>query len=113
MALAEEIRMAVLNSLKKLYSQDFSEKDFQINQTKPEFKGDYTVVLFSLVKLLKKSPDAIGNEIGEFLVANNKNLVAEFNLIKGFLNLSIGDAYWFEFVQQNYQGGHFGLQPEG
>ena len=63
MSVTRQIRTAVIKALQELYGQDspgqdprFSEKDFQVNQTKPEFEGDYTVVLFSLVKQLKKSP---------------------------------------------------------
>ena len=52
--------------LKEMYGMDFTENDFQVNHTKPEFSGDYTVVLFSLVKKLKLSPDEIGNKLGKF-----------------------------------------------
>ncbi|MBK6633828.1 MAG: hypothetical protein IPG38_05500 [Chitinophagaceae bacterium] len=51
-----------------IYDQSFTDKDFQVNQTKPEFEGDYTVVMFSLVKSLKLSPDIIGNTLGGHLV---------------------------------------------
>src|SRR4030095_8925093 len=103
MALVDSIRQAVLESLKKLYQHDFSEKDFQINQTKPEFQGDYTVVLFSVVKLVKKSPDAIGNELGTQLTTSYPHLFAKFNLIKGFLNLNISDQHWLDFISEHYQ----------
>ena len=62
MSIVKQLQIGVLKSLASLYEQTFSEKDFQINQTKPEFEGDYTVVLFSLVKTLRLSPDAIGNQ---------------------------------------------------
>src|SRR5215213_412310 len=102
MSVTRQIRTAVIKALQDLYGQDdpersrraeqgqteFSEKDFQVNQTKPEFEGDYTVVLFSLVKQLKKSPDAIGNELGQKLTADNPQLFTAYNLIKGFLTLA-------------------------
>jgi len=85
-----------VQALQELYQQDFSDKDFQVNQTKPEFEGDYTVVLFSLVKQLKKAPDAIGNELGQKLMANE--LFSSYNLIKGFLNLVISDKFWIDLL---------------
>src|ERR1700730_14433104 len=111
MALVEEIRQAVLESLKLLYQQFFSEKDFQINQTKPEFEGDYTVVLFSIVKTVKKNPEVLGNELGAKLIADHPDLFSKFNLIKGFLNLSVNDEYWLKFIRRQYQNQHYGLRP--
>ncbi len=85
-----------------LFDQSFTEKDFQVNQTKPEFEGDYTVVMFSLVKSLKLSPDAIGNQLGEHLTKNYPHLFTKFNIIKGFLNLTVADDYWMELLNKNY-----------
>jgi arginyl-tRNA synthetase len=62
--IVSKIRVTVLAALKQLFEQEFSADAFQVNQTKPEFEGDYTVVLFSLVKSLKKSPEQLGNELG-------------------------------------------------
>ncbi len=111
MALVEAIRKAVLVSLKELYQHDFTEKDFQINQTKAEFEGDYTVVLFSIVKLAKKSPDVIGDELGNHLLNSSPTLFSKFNVIKGFLNLNISDRYWLQFIQQHYAEISYGLKP--
>lgn len=111
MSITRQIRAAVTGALQDLYQQSFTDKDFQLNQTKPEFEGDYTVVLFSLVKQLKKSPDAIGNELGQKLMADNTALFASYNLIKGFLNLVIRDDYWTSFLQQQAANDRFGLQP--
>lgn len=102
MSIVNIIQQSVIKSLSNLYNQPFTEKDFQVNQTKPEFEGDYTVVLFSLVKSLKLSPDAIGNALGNHLADNNKDLFTGFNIIKGFLNLSIADSYWTGLLQKNY-----------
>jgi len=65
--LTDLIRSKTLGAISALYDIQLSEKELQINITKPEFEGDYTVVLFSLVKSLKKSPDDIGNTIGQYL----------------------------------------------
>lgn len=102
MSIVKSIQQAVITSLTGLYNQPFTEKDFQISQTKPEFEGDYTVVLFSLVKSLKQSPDAIGNALGEDLIKNNPDLFTSYNIIKGFLNFSIADNYWISLLQKNY-----------
>ena len=65
MSIVNEIKPLVVKALKDLYGQDFPEADITINSTKPEFEGDYTLVLFTFVKQLKKSPEQLGNEIGE------------------------------------------------
>ena len=82
MSIVQKLQMAVIHSLGILFTQDFTEKDFQINLTKPEFEGDYTVVLFSLLKKTGKSPDALGQELGNNLVKNNATLFTSFNIIK-------------------------------
>ena len=71
MAIQQQIQQAAINSLEQLYGKTFTAKDFQINKTKPEFEGDYTIVLFSLLKPLGKSPDALGNELGKHLTENH------------------------------------------
>ena len=102
MSIVNILQKTAIESLSALYEQSFTDKDFQINQTKPEFEGDYTVVMFSLVKSLKLSPDAIGNQLGEHLVKNYPQYFAAFNIIKGFLNLTVADAYWQDLLQKNH-----------
>ena len=108
MAITQDIKENVLESLANLYQQRFTERDFQVNETKPEFEGDYTVVLFSLVKQLKKSPDALGNELGVHLVNHYPHLFSGFNIIKGFLNLSIADSYWLGILKKSYADIRYG-----
>ncbi len=102
MSIVSSIQKNVTAALSGLYNQPFAEKDFQINLTKPEFEGDYTVVLFSLVKSLKQSPDAIGNQLGQELIKLNPGFFTGYNIIKGFLNLSIDDSYWTDLLQKNH-----------
>ncbi|MBK8520277.1 MAG: arginine--tRNA ligase [Chitinophagaceae bacterium] len=102
MSIVKILQKTTIESLSALYNQSFTDKDFQINQTKPEFEGDYTVVMFSLVKSLKLSPDAIGNQLGEHLTKNYPQFFSAYNIIKGFLNLSVADAYWQDLLQTNY-----------
>jgi arginyl-tRNA synthetase len=108
MAIQQQIQQAAIASLEQLYSKTFTAKDFQINKTKPEFEGDYTIVLFSLLKPLSKSPDALGNELGKQLTENHPALFTAYNIIKGFLNLTVADAYWTTVLTNNYNNADFG-----
>ena len=108
MNIADQIRMASKTALEKLYSLSIEEKGIQINETKPEFEGDYTLVLFSFIKQLKKSPEQLGKEIGDHLINNYPDLFTVYNVIKGFLNLTIRDQYWAEFLEKNYSAMNFG-----
>lgn len=108
MSIIVNIQQAVVKSLTELYSQAFTDKDFQVNQTKPEFEGDYTIVLFALVKSLKQSPDAIGNALGDHLINNNPSLFTKYNIIKGFLNLSIADSFWINLLHENNNNVNYG-----
>jgi arginyl-tRNA synthetase len=108
MIAAEQIRQASKEAIEKLYGISLTDKDLQINDTKPEFEGDYTLVLFSFIKQLKKAPDQLGNEIGDYLLKNNPALFSSFNVIKGFLNLTINDSYWIHFLQNNFSKNNYG-----
>ncbi len=99
MSVTEEIKIAAAKAIKDLYVQNFNTADITVNITKPEFEGDYTIVLFALLKSLKKSPEILGNEIGNYLLEQNPKLISSFNIIKGFLNLSVTDTYWISFLQ--------------
>ena len=102
MSIVSSLQKSTIESLSALFNQSFTDKDFQVNQTKPEFEGDYTVVMFSLVKSLKLSPDMIGNQLGEHLVKNYPQFFSAFNIIKGFLNLTVTDSYWAALLDSNY-----------
>ncbi len=106
--IVSQVKEKVAAALEQLFNQPFTEKDFQVNQTKPEFEGDYTVVLFSLVKSLKLSPDQLGNSLGNQLLKNHPDLFTGFNIIKGFLNLSIKDEFWFSLLEENFANNSFG-----
>ena len=111
MSIVSEIKPLVVKELKNLYSQDFLESELTISGTKPEFEGDYTLVLFSFVKQLKKSPEQLGKEIGEALINANPKIFTAHNVIKGFLNLTIADSYWINFLKTNYKAVDFGSEP--
>ncbi|MEO8823578.1 MAG: arginine--tRNA ligase [Ginsengibacter sp.] len=102
------IQSAAINSLANLSGQTFSENDFQVNETKPEFEGDYTIVLFALVKTLKKSPEALGKELGEQIIKDDPHFFAAFNVLKGFLNLTIANKPLTSLLKGNYSDENFG-----
>ncbi len=108
MSIVKTIQQNVTESLASLFGQPFSAADFQVNKTLEDFEGDYTVVLFSLVKKLKQSPDALGKQLGEYLITNHSQVFTQYNIIKGFLNLTIADAYWTDLLQLNYRDICFG-----
>ncbi|WP_127125678.1 arginine--tRNA ligase [Pseudoflavitalea rhizosphaerae] len=111
MGIVAAIQSAVHQQIKELYQADFPAASVLVNETKPEFEGDYTVVLFALVKPLKKSPEGLGQELGAQLVAAHPELFSAFNVIKGFLNLTIAEAYWLEFLDQQATNAQFGYHP--
>lgn len=111
MSIVPEIKVKVAAVLKELYGIEITETELTINSTKPEFEGDYTLVLFSFVKSLKKSPEQLGNEIGDALVKAHPALFTGYNVIKGFLNLTVADSYWISFLQSNYNQPRFGSKP--
>ena len=112
MGIVSAIQPAVSQALVKLFpSEIIKASDIVVSDTKPEFEGDYTVVLFSFVKSLKKSPEALGNALGEELMRTQPELFTAFNVIKGFLNLTVSDNYWKEFLHSNYSNSEYGKQP--
>ena len=110
MSIVNHIRSLLKTALRDLYGQDFREEVLTINLTKPEFEGDYTIVLFSFVKQLKRSPEQLGKEIGEKLVSEHAALFSSYNVIKGFLNLVVKDNYWINFLHQTYHDKNHGLR---
>jgi len=111
MGIVSTIQPAVSQALVKLFpSEIIKASDIVVNDTKPEFEGDYTVVLFSFVKSLKKSPEALGNALGEELMRAQPEFFTAFNVIKGFLNLTISDNYWKQFLYSNYSNAEYGKQ---
>ncbi|MCE5332920.1 MAG: arginine--tRNA ligase [Bacteroidales bacterium] len=107
MNLEATIQSVVAQSVKTLYNIDVENNQIQIQKTKKEFEGDLTVVVFPFAKAARKSPEATGQEIGEFIVQNHA-VVSAFNVIKGFLNLSIHPSYWLETLDTIHGNAGFG-----
>lgn len=110
MSLTNTIKLKTKEVIEQLYNVPIEESAITVNVTKPEFEGDYTIVLFALLKPLKKSPDALGNELGKYLVDHNPGIFESYNIIKGFLNLVVANDYWINFLSDNYTNASFGKQ---
>jgi arginyl-tRNA synthetase len=108
MSVVLKIKEVTAIAINHLYGIELEPNGVLVNATKPEFEGDYTVVLFAFIKQLKKSPDALGQELGTYIVAANPELFAGFNVIKGFLNFTISGAYWLRFLQEQFADPFFG-----
>jgi arginyl-tRNA synthetase len=111
MSIVSQIKPLVVKALKEIYDFDCNEQDITLNVTKPEFEGDYTIVLFAFIKQLKKSPEQIGKELGNYLTAQHSTIFQAYNVIKGFLNLTITNEYWINFLQTNFLATQFGIKP--
>lgn len=104
-----ELTQAVIAAIDKLYGQSVDSKMVQISATKKEFEGDLTLVVFPFLKISKKCPEDTAKEIGEALT--DSPMVAKFNVIKGFLNLSIAKNYWLNLFNGILADDAFGTKP--
>ena len=103
------ISKAAGEAVKALYGMDATEKMLQLQKTRSEFEGNLTLVVFPFVKAAKKSPEQTAQEIGEYLVAHC-SAVENFNVVKGFLNLSVGDGAWLQLLEAIDKDEHFGMK---
>jgi arginyl-tRNA synthetase len=114
MELVPGIKLAVQTVLAEKYNYRIDSQDVLVNETKPEFTGDYTVVLFSFSKILKLSPDTLGRELGEALLASKPDWFTSFNVIKGFLNIVMADSILLNFLHSHCNNSSYGIQaPNG
>ena len=108
MKIEDKLVASVISGLKALYGQEVPEKMVQMQKTKKEFEGHLTLVVFPFLKMSKKGPEQTAQEIGEYLKANDP-AVAAFNVIKGFLNLTIASATWIELLNEIQADEQYGL----
>ena len=97
-------------AVKAIYGADIEASSLQVQPTRKEFEGDYTLVVFPLLRTTRQSPDATGDAIGSWLVGNCKEISA-YNSVKGFLNLSLSNDYWKEALEQAASDPSFGQLP--
>ena len=111
MTIEEKLIAGVQEAVKALYGMEATAQQVQLQKTREEFEGHLTVVVFPFVKAARKAPDMVGNEIGQYLVEHAGDVVAKFNVVKGFLNLVISDAPWISLLNQINADPKFGFQP--
>lgn len=97
-------------AIKAVYGADVTPETLQVQPTRKEFEGDYTLVVFPLLRITRQSPDATGNALGEWLKTNCPE-VSAFNSVKGFLNLSLSNLYWKESLESIATNPDFGQLP--
>ena len=111
MQIEAKLTNAIQAAIHSLYGQEVPENMVQLSATKKEFEGHLTLVVFPFLKMSRKAPEATALEIGEYLVANLPDVVARFNVIKGFLNMVIADACWLSLLADIRQDEQYGLKP--
>lgn len=104
-----ELNKLIHNTVNQLFDFNFQDSQIQFQQTRKEFEGDITLVVFPLVKVAKKSPEETGKVIGEAVV-NSIEEIESFNVIKGFLNLKFTDAFWKEKFSEQIQNPTWGIE---
>ena len=107
MNIENQISSTILEAVKALYGQDVPEKMVQLQKTKKEFEGSLTLVVFPFVKMAKKKPEEVAEEIGQYLVEKCP-AVAAYNVVKGFLNLVIAQEAWLNLLNAIDADDHFG-----
>ena len=99
MQLIQQLKQATANALQEIYQVQIKSEQVLVNATKPEIEGDYTIVLFAFVKQLGKNPDELGKALGDHVKENMPGIITDFNIVKGFLNFTISNAFWLDYLQ--------------
>ncbi|MBR1889751.1 MAG: arginine--tRNA ligase [Alloprevotella sp.] len=107
------LKNAVADVAERLYGQRPADNLIQLQKPRPEVEGNVTVVVFPLVKLARKSPEAVGAEIGEALVRDYADLVLRYNAVKGFLNLVVSPQAWLNLLAGIDADAHYGIRTAG
>ena len=107
LTLQDTLKQHITQAVQQLYSVDLETVELQ--QTRKDFTGDITLVIFPLLRHIKGNPVQIGEQIGDYLKKHAGDLVSDFNVIKGFLNLVIADTYYIDFLNQIRENKYFGL----
>ena len=110
MVIEQQITGAIIAGIKELYGADVTASQVQLQKTKKEFKGHLTLVVFPFLRMSKKSPEQTAQEIGEYLL-RNEPAVAEFNVIKGFLNLTVACSCWIDLLNSINEQPAYGIIP--
>lgn len=111
MDIEQRISKSVEEALKSLYHITPEKSLIQLQNTRKDFEGDVTLVVFPILKFSRKSPEATASEIGKYLIENVSEIV-KFNVVKGFLNLEISSLYWIDVLKNAWSDDYFGRVPE-
>ena len=109
MNIENQITSAAVKAVKELYGQEVSEKMISVQKTRSDFEGNLTIVVFPLLKMSRKKPEDTAQEIGEYL-KNNCEAVADFNVVKGFLNIVVSPAAWISLLNDIEADDRFGMK---
>jgi arginyl-tRNA synthetase len=113
MKIEQYIVAATINAVKELYQQEIPENQINLQETRAEFEGQLTIVVFPIVRFSKQSPEETANAIGNYLLSHLAEVTA-FNVVKGFLNLTIADSYWMTLFNEVLLADDFAkIKPNG
>ena len=101
---------SIVEAIKSLYNHETSPEKIQLQKTRKEFEGDFTLVVFPFLQVSRKRPEDTAQEIGTYLAANQP-VISSFNVVKGFLNLAIAPGYWIELLQNIDNDEKWGITP--
>lgn len=107
----EKIKKKIIEAVKMLYNSDIAEEKIILEPTKENFEGDWTVVVFNLLAISKKNLNITANELAEYLQKNIEE-IENYNIVKGFLNISLKNNYWNKFLDANFKNEKFGICTE-
>ncbi|MBQ0018906.1 MAG: arginine--tRNA ligase [Bacteroidales bacterium] len=111
MSIESKLTAAVQAGVKALYGQDVPEKMVQLQETRAEFEGNLTLVVFPFLKISRKKPEDTAQELGQYLVENVPDVVSRFSVVKGFVNLVIAPALWIQMLEDINNTEKFGFKP--
>ncbi len=100
----------IKESIQELYHNKVEDSIIQLQKTRKEFEGDITLVVFPFLRYSKKSPEQTGEEVGEYL-KNELDIISSFNVIKGFLNLTVSDRYYLQYLNDIFPDVNYGMSP--
>lgn len=108
MNIEKALQVAIIKAIEQLYGTSINESQITLQKTKKEFKGHFTLVTFPLLRISKKSPEQTAQEIGEALIGE-ATIIDSYNVIKGFLNLSLSSEVWINTLEQINENPDFGF----
>ena len=110
MTLHEKITASVVACVRELYGAELQERMIQLQETRPEFEGQLTLVVFPLLKISRKSPEATAEDIGAYLASKCPELISRYNVVKGFLNMVVSPAQWIAMLEEIRCNPRFGFR---